>query len=190
LQEVLDRIDEANAKDPNRIAGVSGDEPAELLYGRRMSACLAGFAVAPSEALQIAVRGQHVERWKLPRSDYPDGKQGYLAWRREQASRHAGRLEEFMAEAGYEEEERERAASLVKKRRLKNDPEAQMLEDVACLVFLEHYAPAFISRYDDAKVKDILVKTARKMSPQGLEAAGKLTLDARLARLLAEALGG
>ena len=65
-----------------------------------------------------------------------------------------------------------------------------MLEDVICLVFLEFEAPAFIAKHDDEKVKDILAKTAKKMSANGLEAAGQLPMDARLARLLGEALAG
>ena len=40
----------------------------------------------------------------------------------------------------------------------------------------------------DAKVRDILAKTARKMSPRGLAAAARLSLDPRLSRLLGEAL--
>ena len=37
-------------------------QPAELVYGRRMSATLARMAPAPSEPLRIAARGQHIER--------------------------------------------------------------------------------------------------------------------------------
>lgn len=190
LARVLALIDDANAHDPNKSATPEGEQPEELLYGRRMSTALAGFLPAPSEALQIAVRGQHIERWKLPRRDYPEGKTGYFAWRREQARRHAARVGQLMAEAGYDDEEKERVASLLQKKRLKRDAEAQALEDVACLVFLQHYAPAFIAKHDDAKVVDILVKTARKMSPDGLAAAGKCRLDDHLARLLGQALGG
>lgn len=190
LDNVLALIDSANARDPNRVATADGEQPGELIYGRRMSAALADFIPAASATLQIAVRGQHIERWKLPRKDFPAGKAGYFAWRKEQALRHAARVGELMAEAGYAAEERERVASLLRKRHLKRDPEAQALEDVACLVFLEHYAAAFIADHDDAKVIDILVKTARKMSADGLAAAGRRPLDDRLQRLLGVALGG
>ena len=57
-----------------------------------------------------------------------------------------------------------------------------------CLVFLQHEAAEFIALHDDDKVRDILAKTARKMSPTGLAEAGKLSLDPRLAKLLSEAL--
>ena len=81
-------IDAANAADPTQ----EGGQPAALLYGERMTAELAYLVPAASEVLQIAARGQHVERWLLPRSDYPAGKTGYLDWRREQARRHAARV--------------------------------------------------------------------------------------------------
>jgi len=190
LERVLALIDAANALDPNKIATPKGEQGEELVYGRRMSAALAQLQPAASEALQIAVRGQHIERWTLPRSDYPDGKTGYFNWRREQARRHAARVAELMAEAGYDAVAQERVASLLQKKSLKRDDEAQALEDVACLVFLQHYAPAFIAKHDDDKVVDILVKTARKMSPDGLAAAAKCSLDDRLGRLLTAALSG
>jgi hypothetical protein len=54
LHCALGAIDTANARDLSREAG----EPAELVYGRRMSEALAAFAPGASEALQIAVRGR------------------------------------------------------------------------------------------------------------------------------------
>ena len=88
LQAALSQIDTANAADPKAEA---------LPYGERMSVELARLVPDASEVLQIAARGQHVERWLLPRADYPDGKAGYLAWRREQARRHADRVAGIMA---------------------------------------------------------------------------------------------
>ena len=79
---------------------------------------------------------------------------------------------------------------MLRKERLKQDPDVQTLEDVICLVFLAHEADAFIAKHDDTKVRDILAKTARKMSERGVGEATKLTLDPRLKRLLAEALAG
>ena len=80
LLRALALIDAANAADPKGAA---------LVYGQRMSVELARLFPAASEVLQVAARGQHVERWLLPRSDYPEGKPGYLDWRREQGRRHA-----------------------------------------------------------------------------------------------------
>ena len=97
LSEVLAAIDAANAADPER----EGGRPAALVYGERMSEELARLSPGASEHLRIAARGQHVERWKLARSEYPEGRQGYLDWRREQGRRHGARVAGMMAEAGY-----------------------------------------------------------------------------------------
>ena len=66
----------------------TASQPA-LLYGQRMSAELDRFFPDASDALQIAARGQHVERWKLKRTEYPEGRAGYLAWRKAQGVFHA-----------------------------------------------------------------------------------------------------
>jgi len=111
------------------------------------------------------VRGQHVERWLTPRRDYPDGRAGYLAWRNAAKRRHAERVAEIMGGCRYDDAAIDRAGALVRKERLRADAEAQTLEDVACLVFLRHYAANFAAKHPEEKVLDILVKTQRKMSP-------------------------
>jgi hypothetical protein len=189
LSAVLAAIDAANARDPVRARDDDGvEQPRALLYGRRMSAALDSFSAGACETLKIAARAQHIERWTIPRSSYPEGRIAYLKWRKALQQHHALRTAEIMAAAGYGEAEIARAGALLRKERLKADADVQTLEDVICLVFLAHEAPAFIARHDDGKVRDILAKTARKMSPEGLAAAGGLTLESRLARLLGEAL--
>jgi Domain of unknown function (DUF4202) len=188
LADVIAAIDAANASDPNMVEVDGCREPAELLYGRRMSETLARIAPAASEALRIAARGQHVQRWTSPRSAYPDGRIGYLKWRKDLQDFHARRVGEFMAAAGYGGADAGRVGALIRKERLKSDPEAQMLEDVACLVFLEHYLGAFMARTDRDKLRDILGKTWNKMSPFGREQARKLPLPAGAATLLEQGL--
>jgi hypothetical protein len=179
LQCALSAIDAANARDPTHDAG----EPVELVYGRRMSEALAAFAPGASEALQIAVRGQHLERWLTPRRDFPDGKAGYFAWRNAAKKRHAERVAEIMAACGCDETAIARASALVRKEQLRTDPEAQTLEDVACLVFLRHYALSFAAKHEEAKVLDILVKTQRKMSARARAAALDFDLPAAVVAL-------
>lgn len=174
LQCALDAIDAANARDPNLEAGVA----AELVYGWRMSETLAAFAPGASEALQIAVRGQHVERWLVSRRAYPGGKAGYIAWRNAAKRRHAERVAEIMAACGYQEEMIARAGALVRKEQLRTDVEAQTLEDVACLVFLRYYAASFAAKHEVEKVLAILVKTRRKMSRRGRATAFDFGLPA------------
>src|SRR5262249_12782369 len=89
--EVVAAIDAANEKDPNTIMMDGQPHPAELVYGRRMSATLARMAPDASEHLRIAAHGQHIERWTSPRKRYPEGRVGYLRWRRDLQEYHARR---------------------------------------------------------------------------------------------------
>ncbi|MDO5657471.1 MAG: DUF4202 domain-containing protein [Paracoccus sp. (in: a-proteobacteria)] len=153
-------IDAANAADPNR----TGDVPDELLYGQRMTAEQERLYPDASEPLQIACRGQHIERWLLPRSDFPMGRAGYLAWRIEQGARHADRVAGIMAEAGYGGEETARAVRMLRKEGIKRDAEVQALEDVACFTFMRHYMTPFAAGRDPDEMMRIVERTARKMS--------------------------
>ncbi|MBI2717563.1 MAG: DUF4202 domain-containing protein [Rhizobiales bacterium] len=179
LDRVRTAIDQVNAADPAGRA---------VLYGQRMSEMLDAFLPEASEPLRIAARAQHIERWISPRESYPEGRIGYLKWRKDLQHHHATRTGGLMGEAGFGEKEIARVGSLIRKERIKMDAEAQALEDVICLVFLQYEAPEFIAKHDDNKVRDILAKTAKKMSERGLAEAAKLKLEPRLARLLTEAL--
>ena len=158
LLVALAAIDAANAADPNGQA---------LDYGKRMTEELTRLFPQASEVLQIAARGQHVERWLLPRTNFPDGKEGYLGWRREQARRHGARVAGIMELAGYGAEDCTRVGVLLRKEGLKRDPEVQALEDVICVVFLRWYFADFAAKHDPSDVEDIVSKTARKMSAEG-----------------------
>jgi hypothetical protein len=185
---VIRAIDAANARDPRAIEIDGRREPAELVYGRRMSEALARLAPDAAEPLRIAARGQHVERWTSPRDRYPAGRIGYLKWRTDLKTFHAERLAVLMTAAGYGEDEVARVGALVRKERLKSDPDAQMLEDVACLVFLAHYLEAFMAKADDDKLADILAKTWRKMSERGRAHALALALPPKVPGLLQRGL--
>ena len=188
FDEVIAAIDDANARDP-KIAQIDGVAvPAELLYGRRMSDALTGMAPKASELLRIAVRGQHIERWTSPRAGYPPGRAGYLKWRNDLKEYHASRLGEIMTAAGYEPQDAARVGALVRKERLRSDPEAQMLEDVACIVFLSHYMADFMGKTDEAKLARILAQTWNKMSAQGHAHASKLDLWPNVLALLKRGL--
>jgi hypothetical protein len=185
---VIAAIDVANAADPNIIAAEGQAEPAELLYGRRMSATLARMAPDASEPLRIAARGQHIERWRLARRSYPEGRAGYLRWRKDAKELHAQRLGDIMAQAGYGVGDIDRVGALVRKEKLKLDPEAQLLEDVVCVVFLEHYLAPFMAKTEPAKLPGILAKTWKKMSDFGHAEALKLNVPPQVLRLLEQGL--
>ncbi|NUB44658.1 DUF4202 domain-containing protein [Fertoebacter nigrum] len=163
LARTLAAIDAANAADPNAEDG----RPAAALYGERMSAELARLFPDASPLLQIAARGQHVERWLLPRDAYPEGRTGYLDWRREQARRHAERVAGMMADAGYSADDQTRIGTLLRKEGLKRDPEVQALEDTICFTFLRWYFAPFAAKHPAEDVQRIVEKTARKMSTEG-----------------------
>jgi hypothetical protein len=188
FDDVIAAIDAANARDPKTVQIGGCTVPAELLYGQRMSDALAGMAADASELLRIAVRGQHIERWTSPRSGYPLGRVGYLKWRNDLKDYHARRLGEIMAAAGYGLPDAARVAALVRKEHLRTDPDAQMLEDVACIVFLTHYLADFMRKTDEAKLVRILVQTWNKMSVQGRAHAEKLDLPPSVLSLLERGL--
>jgi predicted phosphohydrolase len=93
-----------------------------------------------------------------------------------------------MTAAGYGAEDAARVGSLVRKERLKRDAETQLLEDVVCVVFLEHYIDGFMAKTDEDKLADILAKTWVKMSALGHEHALKLPLAPDIPRLLERGL--
>ena len=183
LDQVLAAIDDANAADPSLEPGPDGrEQPAALLYGHRMTEELGQLYPDASETLRIAARGQHIERWKTPRTSYPEGRAGYLAWRRDQAGGHAKRVGELMRTAGYGDDEIATVGSLLRKEGLKSNEDTQRLEDVICFVFMRHYLDGFSAKHDRADVVRIVSKTARKMSAEArTRAASEFDLPADLA---------
>lgn len=164
-------IDAFNADDPNLLTVAGQTVAKELYYGQRMSHWLDVLAPVASEALRLAVRAQHIGRWTSPRSDYPMDKAGYYRWRRALAAFHANTAGDILTVAGYDSAVVARVGQLLRKENLKTDEEAQLLEDAACLVFLENFFTDFSRQHDDAKVIDILQKTWAKMSAKGHAAA-------------------
>ena len=163
LEEALKAIDDVNAEDPTLEDG----QPAALLYGKRMSAELERLHPDAPDALRIAARGQHIERWIVPRKTYPDGKAGYHAWRKDLARHHADRVSTIMAKAGYGADDIEAAGRMLRKEGIKRHADVQALEDVICFVFLKWYFASFAAKHTDEKVLGIVQKTARKMSDDG-----------------------
>ena len=188
LNTVFTLIDTANGADPNLVTVDGREVAAELAYGQRMTETLAQFAPDAGELLQIAVRAQHIERWKTPRKSFPEGRAGYHAWRRHQQRQHGERVSALMAEAGYDAADQARVAAIVRKEGLKRDAETQILEDVACLVFLDHYAAEFAAPHDATRVIDILAKTMRKMSDRAIAWTDKMSLDPALSSMVDAAM--
>ena len=187
LEAVITRIDAINRQDPHREQAGGSDYPKELLYAQRMSAWLERLRPDASDALRIAVRAQHVERWTLARDQFPPGRSGYLRWRTRLARHHAEVAAGLMRAAGYAAETVAEVGALLRKEGLAGaaaDSDVQALEDVACLVFLEHHLPPFAAQHPTPKVVEILTKTWRKMSPRARREALELNLDHQTLLLL------
>jgi hypothetical protein len=176
LDEAFRQFDEANAEDPNTEMVDGKPLPKELIYAQRMSARLAAFAPDAPETVKLAARAQHIRRWEVPRDSYPEGRAGYLKWRTDLYKRHADLAAGIMRDVGYEDETVERVRTLLRKRGLKTDPDVQLMEDVICLVFLEHYFHDFAPKHDAEKLIPIVQKTWNKMTEQAHEAALQLDL--------------
>jgi hypothetical protein len=184
FQSAVAKFDAANAQDPTTISGI----PAELVYARRMTDWLHRLYPEAGEALQLAARAQHIRRWMIPRSSYPITRAGYHQWRTSLYSFHADEAAKLLREVGYDDAVIDRIRSLLRKEKLKADPESQALEDVACLVFLENYFADFAIKHDEKKVVDILRRTWKKMSDHGRAAAVALPLPPQARRLVEIAL--
>ncbi|KPK19344.1 MAG: hypothetical protein AMJ67_05845 [Betaproteobacteria bacterium SG8_41] len=176
-ERAIARIDSTHAEDPNRDVVDGAAQPRELVYARRMTDMLDRFAPGAPEPVRLAVRCQHIRRWEIPRASYPATPAGYKEWRARLLVLHAEAASGILREAGYEESVVSRVSKLLRKEGIKRDEEVQLLEDVAALVFLEHYLSEFARQhegYSEAKLLDILSKTLRKMSPGGRRAAADL----------------
>jgi hypothetical protein len=186
FHEAIAQFDAANANDPNREQVNGENIPKELLYAQRMSVALNRLYPDASEELALAARAQHIRRWEHPRSAYPEGKAGYKEWRKQLSLFHAETATNIMENVGYTQEQIERVGVLIRKEKIKQNPEVQRLEDVICVVFLEHYLEGFLDKhqYEDEKMHTILRKTWAKMSEHGHQAALSLSYSPRVQALL------
>ncbi len=181
-------IDSAHAADPTRAAD---GRAAELIYGERVEAWVARLVPDASPLLLLAARCQHLERWLTPRATFPEGKVGYLTWRRSLYVKQAERARELLLAASVTANEAAEVATWVSKTGLKTNLGTQALEDAAVLVFLENEISTFAAQHADyprEKFVDILKKTWRKLSPAAQHAATNLALPPAIAELVRAAL--
>ncbi len=179
LEKVLAGIDALNAKDPNGK---------ELPYSERLTAWVLKLNPAPSETLRIAARGQHVERWTIPRDSYPMDRGGYLRWREELKRFHAATVTDLMKKEGYADAEMDAVRRIILKKNFQSDPDAQTVEDALCLIFLESQFEDLHQKTPDPKMIDIIQKTWKKMSAKAKEMALALPLPPAHQTLISEAL--
>jgi hypothetical protein len=188
IEQAIARFDEMNAQDPARVT-VDGVEIAkELLAAQRLDAWVHKVDESANEALTLAARCQHLMRFSVPRSDYPEGRIAYLKWRKDLSRKHADLGSEVLRELGFPEETIASVRAINLKEGLKTNPDTQTMEDALCLSFLEHEFAEFAAKHPDDKVIDIVQKTWRKMSERGHQLALTLPLDGRAKDLVGKAL--
>ncbi len=189
LQQLLNNIDSLNEQGPDKVTLADNTEVnKEVLYSQRMYTQLQEFLPNANEHLTIAAYSQHIQRWAIPRSDYPMDRPGYKRWRTTLAQFHAETTAKLMSALDYSEDDIERVKYLLQKKGLKRDPDTQALEDTICLVFLSFYLEDFASKHTEEKLIGIIQKTWKKMSDAGHQAALKLPLKPDLATLVEKAL--
>ncbi len=198
-QSVFDKalalIDAANSEDPNRETADGTAWPKELLYSHRMSDMLQRFVPDADDAMKLAIRAQHIQRWKSPRDAYPMDRIGYLQWRKDLYKIQAKTAAGLLAQAGYGEDVIDRVFESVAKKKIKENPDTQLLEDVADLVFLEYHLQEFVDKhpeYDEDKWLDIIRKTWKKMSDEAQQFAlsDSVKLPGPLVPLIQKAVSG
>jgi hypothetical protein len=181
-------IDAANADDPHTVVVRGAERPKELAHAELAVEWIHRLVPEPSDALLLAARAHHVRRWEIPRASQPEGRAGYLRWKRLLQQHHADVAARVLGEVGIDPATIERVRALVKKERLKSDPEVQALEDALCLVFVETQFGELTEQLGDDHMVEVVAKTLRKMTPGGREAALGLPLDGDAVRIVGLAL--
>lgn len=194
--KAIELIDAANSEDPNREMHEGIDWPKELLYSHRMSEMLERYSPGTDDVMRLAVRAQHIQRWKSPRSDYPMDRKGYHQWRARLCRFHADTVAGLLAKAGYENKTIEHVKNIVGKKSLKTNPNTQLMEDVAALVFFEHSMNNLFKshpEYNEEKCIDIIRKIWKKMSVRAHQfvlAEHNIDLPESLFTLVKKAING
>ncbi len=187
FEEALAAIDAANAADPETVVVEGRERPKELAHAELMTGWVERLDPGAGDAQLLAARAHHLRRWLVPRSEYPEGRAGYLRWRRSQRDRHAEDVATLLAEVGYDDATIERVQQIVRKDGLRGDPadpQVQVHEDALCLVFLQTQLDEVAGRLGDDRAVEVLAKTMRKMSPAGLVAVAGLELSEHGRRLV------
>lgn len=184
-------IDRANAGDPTTVEVRGRAWPLAQVHGVLAAEWVERLHRDAPETWRLAARAHHLRRWELPRSSYDAGRAGYHRWKRDQKQRHARDVAPLLATAGFDDAEIAEVQALIRRDHLATDPGAQAIEDAACLAFLETQLADVAGKLDRDHLVDVLRKTARKMSPAALAAAGtEIPLSPAERELLHDALGG
>jgi hypothetical protein len=188
LEAAFAAIDAANADDPFTIVARGVERPKEQAHAEMAVEWIRRLDPDASDALLLAARAHHVRRWEIARTTEDEGREGYLRWKNGLQRHHAEVVGRILPPAGVAAETVKRVQDLVRKRRMKTDPEVQTLEDALCLVFVETQFADLADKLDEDHMVDVVAKTLVKMTPAGRAAAMSLPLDDGAVRIVVRAL--
>ena len=188
FQPATEALKAAHLQDPTVEFIDSKSVPAEWLYTKRLLDCMRQVYPEASEKLMIAAYCQHLYRWEIKRSDYPEGRIGYYQWRNFLGDYQAKKAQTILKSSGYTDRFISEVLDILKKLNIHLLDEAQKLEDVVCLVFLEHYMNDFMQGRSEAQLIQIVRKTWGKMSDRAHHIALKLNLPEPTRRIVKQAL--
>lgn len=188
IEQAHAKMNAINATDPQMIETTEGPRPRELVMAERLEVWVRRLQPHASVPLLLAARSQHLGRFRLPRSEYPEGRIAYLKWRKDQSKAHAALAREILQEVGFDQATIEAVVRINQKQGLKAGTDMQVMEDALCLSFLQHEYAEFSQKHDDAKVIDIVKKTWAKMSTEAHDLALQLPFEGRPLDLIKQAL--
>lgn len=189
LEKAFALFDAYNRRSPEQLTWQGQVFPAEYFYALKLYEWVSKLEPDASESLLLASRSQHIGRWESARTDYPEGRIGYLKWRSDLGKFHAQKASEILLAVGYDESVINRVKEIILKQKIKSDEEVQTMENALCLVFLEFQYDDLIAKMSEEKIIGILRKTWAKMSDPGREMALKLEYSEEGGRLIGLALG-
>ena len=188
LAEALEKIDEFNMKDPKTEEFLGKTMTSEMVYSVRVTNWVNQLVERPSDELLIASRGVHIGRWEVPRENYPAGLQGYYQWKTFLHQYHAKKVVTIMESCGYSAEAIKKVSDIITRKKLKENPATQVLEDAVSLVFLEVQLLPLMAKATEEKVINAIVKTWAKMSSAGHAKALNLNLPLEAMAVIKKAL--
>jgi hypothetical protein len=188
LDSAFAAIDAANTGDPCTILARGVVRPKEQAHAEMAVEWVRRLEPDASDALLLAARAHHVRRWEIARTTEDDGREGYLRWKNHLQRHHAEVVGRVLPPAGVDLVTVARVQDLVRKRRLKTDPEVKTLEDALCLVFVETQFTDLASKLDEDHMVDVVAKSLAKMTSAGRAAALTLPLDDDATRIVGRAL--
>ncbi len=176
LAATLAAVDAANSDDPATLMVRGVARPKALGEAELATEWVQRLVPEASDELLVAIRAHHLRRWQVPRSTYPDGRAGYLRWRRDLHEIHADDVAAIMQSHDWDVGAITRVQDLIRKRGLGKvaDLEVQAFEDALCLVFIETQYDELADRLEPDKMGEVVDKTLKKMSPQAQALAATL----------------